>query len=213
MKSIFPHSYISLTLFFLFWYLSRLHVPAHQTNFNINFYINDNLTQVMTIGYINDITITIPQVRFISWNNGKTFRIFRQRADFLVTSIIASRPGPEAAKGSQTIILTQPYLTVSMIFLWNAVVGSCQMYQDTNLPKSSTFFIDLSWSKWGLQFFRCCSRSFFGTSWMSCWCAFAVILVGLPLLGRLTTVTNVLQLWIMAITVVCWNPKALEMVL
>lgn len=165
MKSIFLHSYISLTLFFLFWYLSRLHVPAHQTNFNINFYINNNLTQVIvytTIGYINDITITITQVRlgFISWNNGKTFRIFRQRADFLVTSIIASRPGPEAAKGSQTIILTPPYLTVSMIFLWNAVVGSRQMYQDTNLPKSSTFFIDLSWSKWGLQFFRCCSRSF-----------------------------------------------------
>ncbi len=40
-----------------------------------------------------------------------------------------------------------------------------------------------------------------------------VILVGRPLLGRFTTVTGFLPVWIMALTVVRWSPKALEMAL
>ncbi len=53
----------------------------------------------------------------------------------------------------------------------------------------------------------------FMTSWMSRHCALGVILVGRPLLGRFTTVTSFLHLWIMALTVVHWSPKALEMAL
>ncbi len=53
----------------------------------------------------------------------------------------------------------------------------------------------------------------FMTSWMSRHCALGVILVGQPLLGRLTTVPTFLHLWIMALTVVHWSSKALEMAL
>ncbi len=49
------------------------------------------------------------------------------------------------------------------------------------------------------------------SSWMSHRCALRVILVGWQLLGRFTTVTSFLHLWIMALTVVPWSPKALEM--
>ncbi len=41
--------------------------------------------------------------------------------------------------------------------------------------------------------------------------ALGVILVGRPLLGRFTTVPCFCHLWIMALTVVRWSPKALEM--
>ncbi len=53
----------------------------------------------------------------------------------------------------------------------------------------------------------------FMTSWMSRRCAFGVILVGRSLLGRFTTVTSFLHLWIMALTMIRWSPKALEMAL
>ncbi len=53
----------------------------------------------------------------------------------------------------------------------------------------------------------------FVTSWMSRRCALGVILVGRPLLGRFTTVPCFRHLWIMALTVVRWSPKALEMAL
>ncbi len=39
------------------------------------------------------------------------------------------------------------------------------------------------------------------------------LLVGRPLLGRFTTVPSFFYLWIMALTVVRWSPKALEMAL
>ncbi len=51
------------------------------------------------------------------------------------------------------------------------------------------------------------------TSWMSHHCALGVILVGRPLLGRFTTVPSFLHLWIMALTVVRWSPKASEIAL
>ncbi len=52
----------------------------------------------------------------------------------------------------------------------------------------------------------------FITSWMSCPCALGVILVGRPLLGRFTiTVPSFLYLWIMALTMVRWSSRALEM--
>lgn len=43
-------------------------------------------------------------------------------------------------------------------------------------------------------------------------CAVEVIVVGQLLLGGLTTVPLFLNLWIMALAVVCWSSKALEMV-
>ncbi len=45
---------------------------------------------------------------------------------------------------------------------------------------------DLNWSKWGLQFFICCS-GFLMTSWMIHHCALGVILAGQQLLGRFST--------------------------
>ncbi len=70
----------------------------------------------------------------------------------------------------------------------------------------------LNWGKWGLQLFRCCSDVFYDlldeSLLRSC-----VNLVGRPLLGRFTTVPSFLHLWIMALTVVHWSPKALEMAL
>ncbi len=44
-------------------------------------------------------------------------------------------------------------------------------------------------------------------------CVFGVILVGRSLLGRFTTVTGFLHLWIMALTMIRWSPKPLEMAL
>lgn len=45
------------------------------------------------------------------------------------------------------------------------------------------------------------------TSWKGCWWALRVILVARPFLGRFPTVLTFLHLWLMAFTVVCWNPK------
>ncbi len=53
----------------------------------------------------------------------------------------------------------------------------------------------------------------FVTSWMSHRCALGVILIGRSLLERFTTVPCFRYLWIMALTVVRWSPKALEMAL
>ncbi len=57
-----------------------------------------------------------------------SFRIFWQRAEFMVPSIMVSRRGPEAEKQPQTITLTPPCLTIGMMFfLWNAVLFLRQM--------------------------------------------------------------------------------------
>ncbi len=71
---------------------------------------------------------------------------------------------------------------------------------------------DLNWSKWGLPFFRCCSGFFYDLldeSSLRSWSNF-----GRPATpGRFTTVPSFLHLWIMALTVVRWSPKVLEMAL
>ena len=74
----------------------------------------------------------------------------------MVPSIMASRPGPEAAKQPQTITLPPPCLTVGMMFLlWNAVLALRQMERDPCLSKSSTFDSSvhriLSQKSWGDQ--------------------------------------------------------------
>jgi len=54
---------------------------------------------------------------------------------------------------------------------------------------------------------------YFMTSWMNRQCALGVIFVGRPLLGRFTTVPRFLHLWIMALAMVRWSPKTVEMAL
>ncbi len=51
------------------------------------------------------------------------------------------------------------------------------------------------------------------TSWISHCCTLGVIFVGQPLPGRFTTVPSLIHLWIMALTVIRWSPKALDMAL
>ncbi len=70
---------------------------------------------------------------------------------------------------------------------------------------------DLNWGEWGLQFFRCYFRFFYYLLDESSLRSLGLILVGMPLLGRFTTVSSFLLLWIMALTMVRWSPKALEM--
>ncbi len=56
----------------------------------------------------------------------------------MVPSIMASRPGSEAAKQPQTITLPPPCLIVDMMFfLCNAVL--VLRHKDTHLTKCSTF--------------------------------------------------------------------------
>ncbi len=71
----------------------------------------------------------------------------------------------------------------------------------------SLFLIVESWTLTLTEASEACSSldvvlGSFMSSWMSCHCALGVIMVGWPLLGRFTTVTSFLHLWIMALTVV-----------
>ena len=122
--------------------------------------------------------ITQLRLSFRSRTDGWTFsfRIFWERAEFMVPSIMASRPGPEAAKQPQTITLPPPCLTVGMMFLlWNAVLALRQMERDPCLSKSSTFDSSvhriLSQKSWGvikMFFFGKCEMSLcvlFGHQW------------------------------------------------
>ncbi len=84
---------------------------------------------------------------------------------------------------------------------------------------SSLFLIVESWTLTLLEASKACSSldvvlGSFMTSWMSHHCALGVILVGQPTkLGRFTTIPSCLYLWIMALTMVRWSPKSLEMAL
>ncbi len=94
--------------------------------------------------------------------------------------------------------------------------GFCQWQWMLFLP--SVFLIVESWTLTLIEASEACSSldvvlGSFMTSWMSRRCAFGVILVGRPLLGRFNTVPSFLHLWIMALTVVHWSPKGLEMAL
>lgn len=53
----------------------------------------------------------------------------------------------------------------------------------------------------------------FATSWMSHQSALGVISIGWPFLRKFTTVPYFLNLWIMALTMICWSPKALGITL
>ncbi len=80
----------------------------------------------------------------------------------------------------------------------------------------SLFLIVESWTLTLIEASEACSSldfvpGSFMTSWMSRRFSLGVILVGRPLLGRFSTVPSFLHLWIMALTVVRWSPKALEM--
>ncbi len=114
-------------------------------------------------------------------------------------------PGPEAAKQPQTITLHHHVI-------------DCR-YECSFMKCCVGFISDVTGHTPYKKFNSEACRSLdvvlgsFMTSWMSRHCALGVILVGRPLLGRFTTVTSFLHLWIMALTVVHWSPKALEMAL
>ncbi len=92
---------------------------------------------------------------------------------------------------------------------WNSAM---QAIFAQSLSYGGVMNTDLNWGKWGLQFFRYCCGVFcdlLDESSLRSWGN----LVGRPLLGRFTTVPCFRHLWIMALTVVRWSPKALEMAL
>ncbi len=71
---------------------------------------------------------------------------------------------------------------------------------------------DFNWGKWGLRFFRCCSGFFYDLldeSLLRSWSNF-----GRPATpGKVHHCSKFLHLWILALTMVRWSPKALEMAL
>ncbi len=88
---------------------------------------------------------------------------------------------------------------------WSAVAFALELSHGCRFcPVSYLLLNHDHWPK--LRQVRACRSlnvvlGYFMTSWMSCRCALGVILVGRSLLGRFTTVTSFLHLWIMALTV------------
>ncbi len=81
---------------------------------------------------------------------------------------------------------------------------------------SSLFLIVESWTPILIKACEACSSldvvlGSSMTSWMSRRCALGVMLSGRPLLERFNTLPSFLLLWITALTVIRWSPKALEM--
>ncbi len=89
------------------------------------------------------------------------------------------------------------------------VLGTLPVFFSLIVESWTLTFIEVSETCSSLDVVLCS----FITTWMSPHCTLGVILVGRPLLGRFTNVPNVLHLWIMALTVVRWSPKALKMAL
>ncbi len=101
-------------------------------------------------------------------------------------------------------------------YFWSAVAFAWELSHGCRF--CPVFLMVESWTLTLIEGSEACSSldvvlGSFMTSWMSRHCALGVILVGRLLLGRFTTVTSFLHLWIMALTVVRWSPKALEMAL
>ena len=85
------------------------------------------------------------------------------------------------------------------VLFWSAVICALQLFHGYHFCPTS-FLVNCVQRTW-----HC------GTSRMSQWYILSEMLVGQPLLGRFTTVPRFLLLWIMALTVVCWGPRALAM--
>ncbi len=99
------------------------------------------------------------------------------------------------------------------LFFWSAVAFALELSRGCRFCPVS--LIIESWTLTLIEASEACSSldvvlGSFMTSWMSRHCALGLILVGRPLLGRFTTVPSFLHLWIMALIVVRWSPKALE---
>ncbi len=99
---------------------------------------------------------------------------------------------------------------------WSAVAFALELSHGCLFAQSLSYCwimnTDLNWGYWGLQFFRCCSGFFYDLLDESSLCSWSNF--GRPATpGKFTTVPSFLHLWIMALTVVCWSPKALEMAL
>ncbi len=204
----------------------------------------------------------------LSTNGGLTFsfRIFWWSAEFMVASIMASRPGPEAPDHHTSITMFDCWydvlfmkccagfmpdamghapskkfnfclispqnicpqvLGIIKIFFVKCETSLCVLFGQQwlylrTLPwmlfLPSLFLIVESWTLTLIEPSETCSSldvvlGSFTTSWTSRRWALGVILVCRPLLGRFTTVTSFLHLWMMALIVVRWSPKALEMAL
>ncbi len=96
------------------------------------------------------------------------------------------------AKQPQTITLPSPCLTAGMMFIFIKCVAGFTPDGTGHAPSKKFNFCLISPQNMD---------------------SLGVILIGQPLLGRLTTVTSFLHLWIMALAVVRWSPIALEMAL
>ncbi len=126
-------------------------------------------------------------------------------------------------------IICQKFLGIIKIFFWQmwdaplcsfwSAVGSFCLGTLPWMPfLPSLFLIVESWTLTLIEASEACSYldvvlGSFMTSWMSHHCTLGIILVGRPLLGRFITVPSLLHLWIMALTMGRWSPKALEMAL
>ncbi len=91
---------------------------------------------------------------------------------------------------------------------WSAMAFALELSHGCHFCPVS--FLLLNHEHWGLQFFTCCSGFFYDLldeSLLRSWSNF-----GRPA-RRITTVSSFLHLWIMALTMVRWSPKALEMAL
>ncbi len=105
----------------------------------------------------------------------------------------------------------------ALCYFWSAVAFVLELSHGCCFCPVS-FLIVESWTLTLIEASEACSSldvilGSFMTSWMSYRCALGVILVDRPLLVSFTTVTIFLHLLIMALTVVRWSPKALEMAL
>ncbi len=100
---------------------------------------------------------------------------------------------------------------------WSAVAFALELSHGCRfLP--SLFLIAESWTLTLIEASEACSSldvvlGSFMTFWMSRHCALGVILVGRPTPGKVHHRSKFSPLWIMALTVVHWSPKALEMAL
>jgi len=197
---------------------------GHSKVFSLFFFSHSEVDLLVCFG---SLSCCIMQVRFRLEATNRCLNVVLQ--DFLVDSrisfITASLPGPEAAKQPQTIILPPTYFTVGMMFFfWNAVTFTPDLMWHTPfkklifslvIPQSvgdhQVFWQNLDeplcsfWSAVVFVLERCHAGS--------SRCALGIILVGRPLLGRFSAVPCFRHSWIMALPVVRWSPKAVEMAL
>ncbi len=152
---------------------------GHSKTLLLFFLCHSEVDLLLCLGSLSRF-ITQVRLSLRSQTDGRTFffRIFWLSAEFMVPSIMASHPGPEAAKQTQTITLPPPCLTVGMMFFYEMLCWfyvSCNgtrtfqkvqllSHQSTeHLPKSLGDNQDIIWQMWDEPL---CS---FGQQWLLPW--------------------------------------------